>query len=60
MEKRLVFSHLVDTLKQMKLGKVCVHVSSPCTSGSPLRNFSRNDSVSKADAVRFDVFPKGC
>ena len=58
MEKRSVFSQLVETLKQMKPGKVYVHVSSPCTSGSPLRNFSRDDSVSKADVVWFDVFPK--
>ena len=58
MEKRSVFSNLVETLKQMKPGKVYVHVSSPCTSGSPLRNFSRDDSVSKADVVWFDVFPK--
>ena len=58
MEKRSVFSQLVETLKQMKPGKVYVHVSSPCTSGSLLRNFSRDDSVSKADVVWFDVFPR--
>ena len=58
MEKRSVFSNLLETLKQMKPAKVYVHVSSPCTSGSPLRNFSRDDSVSKADVVWFDVFPK--
>ena len=58
MEKRSVFSNLMETLKQMKPAKVYVHVSSPCTSGSPLRNFSRDDSISKADVVWFDVFPK--
>ena len=58
MEKRSVFSNLLETLKQMKQAKVYVHVSSPCTPGSPLRNFSRDDSVSKADVVWFDVFPK--
>ena len=58
MEKRSVFSSLLETLKQMKPDKVYVHVSSPCTTGSPLRNFSRDDSVTQADVVWFDVFPK--
>ena len=37
MEKRSVFSNLLETLKQMKPAKCYVHVSSPCTSGFPLR-----------------------
>ncbi len=58
MEKRSVFSNLLETLKQLKPDKVYVHVSSPCTTGSPLRNFSRDDSVTQADVGWFDVFPK--
>ena len=58
MEKRSVFSNLLETLKQLKPDKVYVHVSSPFTTGSPLRNFSRDDSVTQADVVWFDVFPK--
>ena len=58
MEQRAVFSTLVETLKEMKPDKCYVHVSSPCASGSPLRNFNRGDSVSQADVVWFDIFPK--
>ena len=51
MEKRSVISNLLETLKQLTPDKVYVHVSSPCTTGSPLRNFSRDDSVTQADVV---------
>ena len=57
-EKKSVFEQVVNTLRDLGNSKVFVHVSPPCTSGSPLLNFNRDDKkVSEADMVWFDIFP---
>ena len=57
MEKPQVFQGLVKTLKGLEPCKVFVHVSSPCSSGSPLKNLTRDDTISSSDVMWFDMFP---
>ena len=57
MEKKTVFDQVVDALKDLGKSKVFVHVSSPCSSGSPLRNFRGDDTATEADVIWFDVIP---
>ena len=57
MEKKTVFERVVDTLKDLGKSKVFVHVSSPCSSGSPLRNFKSDNTTTEADVIWFDVIP---
>ena len=56
MEKEKTFVELQKQIGQLKPLKVFVHVSSPCSSGSPLRNFS--GSVCDSDWQWFEMFPK--
>ena len=56
MEKKPVFSGLKTHLANLKCKYSWVHVCSPCSSGSPLRNFGR-DTPSAADWEWFDLFP---
>ena len=53
MESRSVQNELLQYLDSLRPVKVFVHVSSPCTSGSPLRHLS-----SKGDVNWFDIFPR--
>ena len=57
MEKKTVFDQVVAALKDLGNSKVFVHVSSPCSSGSPLRNFRGDDTATEADVIWFDVIP---
>ena len=57
MEKKTVFDQVVAALKDLGKSKVFVHVSSPCSSGSPLRNFRGDNTTTEADVIWFDVIP---
>ena len=56
MEKEKTFVGLQEQIRWLKPLKVFLHVSSPCSSGSPLRNFS--GSVCDSDWQWFEMFPK--
>ena len=58
MESKAVYDELLRYLDSLRPVKVFVHVSSPCTSGSPLRHLSSKGGVSQADVEWFDLFPK--
>ena len=58
MESRAVQNELLQYLDSLRPVKVFVHVSSPCTSGSPLRHLSSKGGVSQADVNWFDIFPR--
>ena len=58
MESKAIFDELLRHLDSLRPVKVFVHVSSPCTSGSPLRHLSSKGGVSQADVSWFDLFPK--
>ena len=56
MEKESVFRQVKDELLRLNCNKVWIHVSPPCSSGSPLRNFHGHD-VKESDFEWFEVFP---
>ena len=56
MEKEKTFVGLQEQIGQLKPLKMFARVSSPCSSGSPLRNFS--GSVCDSDWQWFEMFPK--
>ena len=58
MESKAIFDELLRYLDSLRPVKVFVHVSSPCTSGSPLRHLSSKGGVSQADVNWIDLFPK--
>ena len=53
MESRSVQDELLQFLDSLRPVKVFVHVSSPCTSGSPLRHLPSKGGVSQADVSWF-------
>ena len=57
-ESKAIYDELLRYLDSLRPVKVFVHVSSPCTSGSPLRHLSSKGGVSQADVNWFDLFPK--
>ena len=58
MESKAIYDELLRYLDSLRPVKVFVHVSSPCTPGSPLRHLSSKGGVSQADVNWFDLFPK--
>lgn len=60
MEQTAVYQQVRDTLLELGLCKVFVHLSSPCTSGSPLRHLRSlsNREPTQAEIQWFDIFPK--